>query len=69
MSIIAFVHYEASTLRFYQETSTVSIISEQPSYSDLLSKVGEKSFQEYVSEGTSHPVFNGDLVYKKEGQM
>ena len=32
MSFIAFVNYEASALRFYQETSFVSIISEQPSY-------------------------------------
>ena len=34
------------------------------SYSDLLSKYGEISFQEMVSEGISHPVFYGDLVYK-----
>ena len=34
------------------------------SYSDMLSKFGEISFQEYVSEGISHPVFYGDLVYK-----
>ena len=34
------------------------------SYSDLLSKFGEMSFQEYVTEGISHPVFYGDLVYK-----
>ena len=34
------------------------------SYSDLLSKFGEISFQEYVAEGISHPVFYGDLVYK-----
>ena len=34
------------------------------SYSDLLSKFGEISFQEYVTEGISHPVFYGDLVYK-----
>ena len=33
-------------------------------YSDLLSKFGEISFQEYVTEGISHPVFSGDLVYK-----
>ena len=33
-------------------------------YSDLLSKFGEISFQEYVTEGISHPVFYGDLVYK-----
>ena len=25
---------------------------------------GEKSFQKYVSEGITHPVFNGYLVYK-----
>ena len=30
----------------------------------LLSKVGDISFQEYVSKGISHPVFYGDLVYK-----
>ena len=34
------------------------------SYSDLLSKFGEISFQDYVSEGISHPVFYHDLVYK-----
>ena len=34
------------------------------SYSDLLSKFGEISFQEYVTEGISHPVFYGDLVNK-----
>ena len=34
------------------------------SYSDLLSKFGDLSFQEYVTEGISHPVFYGDLVYK-----
>ena len=33
-------------------------------YSELLSKFGEMSFQEYVSEGISHPVFYGVLVYK-----
>ena len=34
------------------------------SYSDLLSKCGEISFQEYVTEAISHPVFFVDLVYK-----
>ena len=34
------------------------------SNSDLLSKFGEISFQEYLTEGISHPVFYGDLVYK-----
>ena len=34
------------------------------SYSYLLSKFGELSFQEYATEGISHPVFYGDLVYK-----
>ena len=34
------------------------------SYSGLLSKFGEISFQEYVTEGISQPVFYGDLVYK-----
>ena len=33
-------------------------------YSDLLSKFGKISFQEYVSEVISHPVVFGDLVYK-----
>ena len=32
MSFVAFVNYEASVLRFYQETGTVPIIFEQPSY-------------------------------------
>ena len=30
----------------------------------LLSKFGAISFQEYVSKGTTHQVFYGDLVYK-----
>ena len=34
------------------------------SCSELLSKFGWHSFQEYVSKGISHPVFYGDLVYK-----
>ena len=34
------------------------------SYSELLSKLGDISFQEYLSIGISHPVFYGDLVYK-----
>ena len=34
------------------------------SYSELLSKFGDMSFQEYLSKGISHPVFYGDLVYK-----
>ena len=34
------------------------------SYSELLSKFGDISFEEYSSKGISHPVFYGDLVYK-----
>ena len=34
------------------------------SYSELLSKFGDISFQEYMSKGISHPVFYNDLVYK-----
>ena len=34
------------------------------SYSELLSKFSDISFQEYVSKGISHLVFYGDLVYK-----
>ena len=34
------------------------------SYSELLSKFGAISFQEYVSKGITNPVFYGDLVYK-----
>ena len=34
------------------------------SYSNILSKFGDISCQEYVSKGISHPVFYGDLVYK-----
>ena len=34
------------------------------SYSQLLSKFGAVSFQEYVSKGITHSVFYGDLVYK-----
>ena len=34
------------------------------SYSELLSKFGAISFQEYVSKGITRTVFYGDLVYK-----
>ena len=34
------------------------------SYSELLSKFGDISFQEYLSNGISHAVFYGDLLYK-----
>ena len=34
------------------------------SYSELLSKLGDISFKEYVFKGISHPVFYGDVVYK-----
>ena len=34
------------------------------SYSELPSKFGAISFQDYVSQGITHPVFYGDLVYK-----
>ena len=34
------------------------------SYSELLSKFGAMSFQDYVSQGITHPVFYRDLVYK-----
>ena len=34
------------------------------SYSELLSKFGAISFQDYVSQGITHLVFYGDLVYK-----
>ena len=34
------------------------------SYSKLLSKFGAISFQDYVSQGITHPVFYTDLVYK-----
>ena len=34
------------------------------SYSDLLSKFNDISFQDHVSEEISHPVYYGDLVHK-----
>ena len=34
------------------------------SYSAILSKFGEISFQEHVLEGISYPFFYGDLFYK-----
>ena len=34
------------------------------SYSELLSKFGAISFQEYVCKGVTHPVFYSDLIYK-----
>ena len=43
---------------------TVQNVTDEKAYSDLLSKFGEISFQEFVSEWISHPIFYGDLVYK-----
>ena len=34
------------------------------SYPELLSNFGEISVKEYISEGISHPVFCGNLIYK-----
>ena len=34
------------------------------SYSELLTKFGAISLQEYISQGITYPVFDGDLVYK-----
>ena len=49
--------------RYYKHRKTFGMFFR--SYSVVLSKFGEVySFQEYVSEGISHPVFYGDLVYK-----
>ena len=49
MSHIALVNYKASTLRIYVETSTVSIISEQPSYVNMIYNNCDSSL-EIVSE-------------------
>ena len=38
------------------------------SYSELLSKFGDISFQEYVPRGISHLIFYDDLVYKQTWQ-
>ena len=48
-------HSDGASVLFYFTVRT---------YSEFLSKVGDISFQEYVSKGISHPVFYGDLVYK-----
>ena len=37
------------------------------SYSELLSKFGEISSQGYISQGITHHVFYGDLIYKLRG--
>ena len=42
MSVIALLNYEESALRIYQKTSTVSIISEQPSYDKNIQSEGIK---------------------------
>ena len=47
-----------------ETTDTVTDITNFKKNSELLSKFGEISFQEYVPEGISHPVFYSDLVYK-----
>ena len=65
-----FKFYESSN--YFQTTITGLHISQTSktfgkffrSYSDLLSKLGEISIQEYVSEEISQPVFYGNLVYK-----
>ena len=48
--------------RYHKLRKTFGKISR--SYSELLSKFGALSFQEYVSKGITHPVFYGDRVYK-----
>ena len=48
--------------RYHKLRKTLGKISR--SYSELLSKFGEISYQEYVSDGISHPFCYVDLVYK-----
>ena len=50
--------------RFCHRTGSDLLLFHFRSYSELLSKFGAISFQEYVSKGITHPVFYGDLVYK-----
>ena len=56
MSHITIVNYEASTLRIYVETSTVSIISEQPSYKYV------------VTQKEQHFRRAKKLIFKDQGQ-
>ena len=51
-------------MSYRAKTTKACELQLQGCLSDLLSKFGEISFQEYVTEGISHPVFYGDLVYK-----
>ena len=62
LKIFKLLQAAGTGLRMSQASKTFGKFSR--SYSDLLSKFGEVSFQEYVLEGISHPVFYGDLVYK-----
>ena len=50
--------------RYHKLRTTFGKFFRSYGYSDRLSKFSEISFQEYVTEGISHPVFYGDLVYK-----
>ena len=48
----------------YHKLASKNIGKSFRSNSEFLSKFGKISFQEYVFDGISHPVFYGDLVYK-----
>ena len=63
MKLYTFVYpheYPHEAMRTRMNTLTLLRMA----HSDLLSKFGEISFQEYVTEGISQSVFYGDLVCK-----
>ena len=59
---LGIVHYTLEGYRYHKLRKTFGKYFR--SYSELLSKFGDISFQEYLSKEISHPVFYGDLVYK-----
>ena len=49
----------------FNHTSRMAVVTLKSSLGHTLnSKFGEISFQDYESQGNTHPVFYGDLVYK-----
>ena len=58
-----FTQFVCPALRFIPHEPRKRTLKFFRSYSELLSKFDDISFQEYVFKGISHPVFYGDLVY------
>ena len=59
-----FNYFQTTNSGLYISQASKTIGKLFRSYADMLSKFGDISFQEYVTEGISRPAFYDDLVYK-----